>query len=290
MIFVQREDSPSILDLTDNNSKGNAELQEAISHFSTESDGFSFSVYADNTVKKKLESMFSEKCAFCESCLNIVGYGDIEHFRPKTAIKHIGSKILNYPGYYWLAMSWENLLLSCSRCNRAHKQNYFPLVNELLRNKMHTDQNVEEPLLINPCDEDPEAYLEYTNQGVIKDKDSSKGEISIKIYGLYRPNLTEQRRSLATDIISRITQIKDYLKAINFYRRYPEDPESEHNINADISNIVTVYRSIKDQLQNKEKPYRAMVKQLTNDFMEEYSEQLDQLENMYSMRESLITS
>jgi uncharacterized protein (TIGR02646 family) len=89
-----------------------------------------------NVLDKK---MFHGKCAYCESKITVVDYGDIEHFFPKS--KYI-DKIFE----------WSNLLLSCKICNDAnHKGTEFPL-----------DSNGD-PLLIDPTDgaTNPNKHLEF---------------------------------------------------------------------------------------------------------------------------------
>ncbi|MEF9674035.1 hypothetical protein QNM99_25505 [Pseudomonas sp. PCH446] len=43
---------------------------------------------------------------------------DVEHYRPKGAV----SEDASHPGYWWVAMDWDNLLPSCIDCNRKRKQ------------------------------------------------------------------------------------------------------------------------------------------------------------------------
>ena len=60
--------------------------------------------YKDDEVKDALRKAQHSKCAFCESLFTHIGYGDIEHFRPKGGYKqHDSEPNLRYPGYYWLA-------------------------------------------------------------------------------------------------------------------------------------------------------------------------------------------
>ena len=57
--------------------------------------------------------------ALCLRCHN--DRGDVEHFRPKSAV-------LDDPlhgGYWWLAYDFQNYLLSCSLCNRVRKKTRF---------------------------------------------------------------------------------------------------------------------------------------------------------------------
>jgi len=84
--------------------------------------------YRHEKIKEALVTMFHGKCAYCESKLTHVSYGEIEHFYPKSA----------YPDK---TFTWENLLLSCSICNNTnHKGVKFPLDDR------------DNPLLIDPTD------------------------------------------------------------------------------------------------------------------------------------------
>ena len=57
--------------------------------------------YKTEDIRDKLKVIYNYKCAFCEQ--RVEQY-HIEHFRPKKI-------------YYWLAYSWDNLLLACHYCN-----------------------------------------------------------------------------------------------------------------------------------------------------------------------------
>ena len=84
--------------------------------------------YQQKTIKDSLVKMFHNKCAYCESKIGHVTYGEIEHFYPKGT-------------YIDKTFDWDNLLLSCQICNNPrHKGTKFPL-----------DRNGN-PLLINPTD------------------------------------------------------------------------------------------------------------------------------------------
>lgn len=61
-------------------------------------------VAGERDVQKILKELYHEKCAFCEQKAEVLA---VEHFRPKSI-------------YYWLAYSWDNLLLACQKCN-SHK-------------------------------------------------------------------------------------------------------------------------------------------------------------------------
>jgi uncharacterized protein (TIGR02646 family) len=98
--------------------------------------------YQHREIKDALVAMFHGKCAYCESQITHITYGDIEHFRPKSDSR-----------YAHLIFEWQNLLLSCSICNNSgHKGTNFPL------------DSAGNPLLIDPTDgvTDPTIHLEFS--------------------------------------------------------------------------------------------------------------------------------
>ena len=64
---------------------------------------FNSKVYRAKSVRKALSLAQHHKCCFTEA--EFVGeyFGDVEHFRPKSAVVNEQTKALEYPGYYWLA-------------------------------------------------------------------------------------------------------------------------------------------------------------------------------------------
>lgn len=114
-------------------------------------------------IKEKLLSMASgiERCMYCEDSAGT----DIEHFWPKS----------DYPSK---AFQWENYLLSCSACNSNYKRTEFPL------------DGSDQPLLINPVEEDPRQHIAFSpSTGKYSDL-TPKGSESIRVYGLNRNILT----------------------------------------------------------------------------------------------------
>src|SRR5215469_15345176 len=69
-----------------------------------------------------LQRIFADKCAYCESPVGHVAYGEVNHFRPKALVQEDAA----FPGYYWLAYEWSNLLLACRQCALS-KRNRFPI-------------------------------------------------------------------------------------------------------------------------------------------------------------------
>ena len=169
------------------------ELERATAHFalplplSGKRPAFSFKAYKANNVRTRLLQDFYDKCAYCESRYSTTSPVDVEHFRPKGRIK--GEK---GDGYWWLAMSWDNLLPSCIDCNRHRtqqtaappegtgngpvlkddlssvswktlttgKQDAFPITGTRLAARTY-DYDAEGALLLDPCRDEPNLHLHF---------------------------------------------------------------------------------------------------------------------------------
>jgi uncharacterized protein (TIGR02646 family) len=152
------------------------------------------SLYGAKGVKQTLMEMQHDKCCFCESKITHIAYGDVEHFRPKKAVlEDDGHR--RQPGYYWLAYTWENLLLSCEICNRRHKRDRFPIEGKRAR-RPEDALDQERPLFIDPAGpDDPETLITFTERGRAVAVDSNRhGETTIKALNLNRDPLEEKRR------------------------------------------------------------------------------------------------
>ncbi|MFM9948081.1 MAG: hypothetical protein ACKV1O_09100 [Saprospiraceae bacterium] len=152
---------------------------------------FDNSVYGHESVKQQLIADQHDKCCFCEAKFSDNSFGDVEHYRPKGAYKKKEAKSNTYPGYYWLAYDWNNLMYSCEKCNRKHKKNDYPLDDETTRKLFHNHANTltgEERLLINPIEEDPSVFIIFKEEVPVPVNRSLKGATSIKSYGLERMN------------------------------------------------------------------------------------------------------
>ena len=121
MISVNRSAVSKPVCLTDEKGLGAKELVRARNYINGPKvkKAFPFSAYKDGEVKTRLEALFHGKCAYCESFYSQTQPVDVEHYRPKGRVAEAGA---DHPGYWWLAMEWENLLPSCIDCNRKRGQ------------------------------------------------------------------------------------------------------------------------------------------------------------------------
>lgn len=115
---------------------------------------------------KTLAERFHYKCAYCEARLGHVSHPQIEHYRPKGLTRFEG-----------IMFDWDNWLLSCGICNEG-KWAHFPEEND-------------QPLLLNPAEEDPSPHLCFVGpllRGLTK-----RGKKTVELVELDRQALRDER-------------------------------------------------------------------------------------------------
>ena len=170
---------------------------------------FDSAVYGHKSVKEALLRAQFEKCCYCESRFRATSYGAVEHFRPKGAVQQDPHQGRGYPGYYWLAYDWDNLLVSCDKCNTTHKRDLFPLADDTARARSHHDDvNGERPLFVDPAREDPRPHIRFRGAAVVSV--TQWGRATIKGTGLRRSNLEEARmeRLDHLELLCRIVELE----------------------------------------------------------------------------------
>ncbi len=190
-------------------------------------------LYKDKRMKliyKSPGAPFYGKCAYCESDIRVNHPGDIEHWRPKGRVIDENGKPIHvvtaddgtstvHPGYYWLAYEWRNLLFACEDCNRPStaktagrrigKRNQFPVRD--FRAVRPGEEEYEEPLLINPMDEDPSDHLEMDETGILKAK-TDRGQACIDVLGLNaRETLVDARRQCVENTADQVRLVSLYV-------------------------------------------------------------------------------
>jgi len=85
------------------------------------------------SAKNRLKKESNEKCAYCETRFSVTGFGDVEHYRPKSI-------------YWWLAYSYNNYAVSCQVCNQSFKRNRFPILGNRLAEPQVTAQSTDDEL------------------------------------------------------------------------------------------------------------------------------------------------
>jgi uncharacterized protein (TIGR02646 family) len=178
----------------------------------TKTFDFDKSIYAAREVKDALLAAQHDKCAFCESPVRHIGYGAVEHFRPKAGYKQRKGDSLKRPGYYWLAYDWDNLFFCCQLCNEQFKQNHFPLRNGRTRARSHADPlSAEQPLLIHPVQLEPADHITFRQERAVAVGGSAEGKATIRLLGLNRLELREARTR-------RLNSLKDLLRLRDLLR------------------------------------------------------------------------
>ena len=240
---------PAVLDFDDADSPARKELQAILDYLETEGElpkSPKFEIYAHKDVKDVLIEMHHGKCAYCEIFASGGFDGDVEHYRPKKGITDADKAGIEHPGYWWLAMVWENLLLSCQHCNQSRRQlihqaglSEADIERELREKKLKTtgkknrfpvkdnswvidhgaDIAAEHPLLINPCDTDPEGLFEWEFERsistVLPKGNDPRAETTIEILGLNRRYLTEARVTVLNGLRLKRKKILDRLNRVS---------------------------------------------------------------------------
>jgi uncharacterized protein (TIGR02646 family) len=150
---------------------------------------FKREIYADREVVNLLRADQHHKCCFCEASFLDTRSGDVEHYRPKSAVKSAPQEQVRYPGYYWLAYEWQNLLLSCSDCNQKYKRNHFALEDEEARLRSHLDAaqiGSERPLLLNPLNDVCVSYIQFVSGEAVAVNLNPRGNYTIRTLDLNR--------------------------------------------------------------------------------------------------------
>lgn len=157
--------------------------------------------YKYKDIKSKLKAIYHSKCAYCEKQIET---GEVEHYRPKST-------------YYWLAFSWDNLLLCCGECNRA-KGKKFEITGQLVTynqqdlaqiNCLTTQYNaIEKPKLVHPELENIASLLTFDDKSKAKSK-NERVDYTIKTCKLNRDALIGMRHNkIYRKLIGRLENIK----------------------------------------------------------------------------------
>lgn len=173
-----------------------------------------------------IRAQYNGKCAYCETDVVSGTAGDVEHFRPKAYCQALSSAKNSddyagqapgrknsgpaTEGYWWLAYSWRNYLLSCNRCNSTWKKNQFPVGAK--RATRGGSLASEKALLLNPFQADPEKHFEFNAfTGQIRGV-TPQGVTTIEVCGLDRKSLDAQRQTKGARLNARY---RDYVVACN---------------------------------------------------------------------------
>lgn len=265
MIAVRRGGAPASL----SSARSQAEREEAIAFFADPANrerSFPFRAYAAKDVKLALRELFNGKCAYCETFYAAGGPLQTEHYRPKGSWSDSEGRERK-PGYYWLASSWDNLLPCCWDCNSKRGHDYpdghlvtgkaiqFPLLDEARRASSPGDEEHEKPYLLDPCEDDPDEHLEFAGDGAIRPAlrdhvPSPRGQKTIEILGLHRPDLAKGRLSAFKTVKAALRHFQRALEALD---RDPASEEAYAHLREEIEELK--------RLMDHEAPYAGMARQ-----------------------------
>lgn len=218
--------------------------------------------YKDASVRRALEALFHDKCAYCESITIAGADWDVEHYRPKGAV----AERADHTGYYWLAYDWENLYPSCQHCNQkrrdqarwgdtslaagpaAGKLDQFPLVDETARAMTPDDSiDAELPLLLDPNVDDPSLYLTFDPQGnVVAIDDDPFATATIAICHLRRKRLRDARARVVLRVAKLIENIGKAEAAGELHAAAAMRAMLEDDYCADACEYAAVARAVRD--------------------------------------------
>ena len=166
---------------------------------------FNGNIYGHVSVKSVLVEAQYGKCCYCERKFGATSYGAVEHFRPKGAVQQTKSSARLVPGYYWLAFEWNNLLVSCEKCNTSYKGTLFPLEDPSARARSHKDDVcVERSLFVDPSRENPREHIRFRRAAV--SPTTPRGRETIAGVGLRRSELEEARKE-RLDVVESLQEI-----------------------------------------------------------------------------------
>jgi uncharacterized protein (TIGR02646 family) len=133
--------------------------------------------YSHPSIKQALLAETCQKCAYCECKVTHITYGDIEHILPKSKLPS-------------LTYDWNNLTISCNKCNQ-YKADYY---------------NPNLPLL-NPYTDQPEKQIIFAGPIPISSPGNERATITIRRLRLDRPELIERRQEHITRLINPLIQL-----------------------------------------------------------------------------------
>lgn len=258
---------------------------------------YKFKRYKEEDIVAALEHLFHGKCAYCESKYIGTQKMDVEHYRPKGKV----NENLGHPGYWWLALEWNNLLPSCTDCNRrrgqksytlqadgtivsaneaenAGKECAFPVSGAYRAQVSQDDLSLEVPLLINPCDHDPDDHLIWHINNLkipillaksVDNLPDEKGVKSIEVMGLNRFGLVTVRAEVLQPVAVQVRSISELIDITASMSSCEARDRCLAKIGRDIDALQDCYEP--------DREYAAMVKSYIDSHMENLKRDLSWL-------------
>lgn len=163
----------------------------------------------------QVDTTVQARCFICEKQLNSNFSTDVDHYRPKWEKSPEAGKI---PArYWWLAYDYKNYCLTCAICNRAEKNDKFPLKDDTKRVSYEKKDEVgeETPLLINPMTDDPNEYFDLVFI-VNPQARANKCPVLLPRKGLKESDPLKYEKAVATLAVYKLD-----LRLLEYTRDYP---------------------------------------------------------------------
>ncbi len=160
--------------------------------------------YKQDDVRDALERLYHYKCAYCEFTMEQY---HVEHYRPKNT-------------YYWLAFSWDNLLLCCPKCNEFKGKAFEVQGSKVsIKNDDDLPENInqlasiydaiEYPLLIHPEITDVQGLIEFDQSAKPRSEDPRVAH-TIILCRLDRAWLNDERKKIWDELVKVLEIVKGY--------------------------------------------------------------------------------
>lgn len=204
MIFIHRPSSPPVFTEDPLRKRQQLRIREWFSNAQDQRGVRTFGVrWADSIprVMEELRAVFVNKCVYCEVIIdNEPDAVVLNFFRPPEGALQVDGTV-DPDHYWWLSWEWSNLYLACATCGR-NKGNKFPTNKGRAQvGSYGSALQREEPLLIDPCLENPSDYLIFKESGDVFCKEGSdRGKLTIDILDLNRDELRARRETKAKEI------------------------------------------------------------------------------------------
>lgn len=221
------------------------------------------------TVIQELERVQNSKCAYCETHLEGYCGRFISHYRPLSNAADPQRNIENIECYAWFAYEWQNLMLICNDCN-SHKLNYFPITGRTASafSSWRTAQIQEQPLLLNPFEDNPADHLMFDTDGVVLGT-SEEGKTTVELINLNRTTLCNRRKEVIEEVLSLVLNSNNEYELAEALRRYTSD--SYIHAGAIRNSLGHVCRILQTRISNRKySPHTDLVQKIIR-FRSEYS-------------------
>lgn len=239
-------------------------------------------ILENQKIREKFNQAFNFKCAYCEIKLGKTkldkNQGEFNLFRPREVeLQNSENKLItNYNYFYhWLSWEWSNFYLACHKCN-VNKRTRFPVNKQRAKPGTYDpiELSKEEPLLLDPCFDNPSDHLIFLKDGTVHARQSSlRGKKTIEILDLNREELVSARKEEANKLIYIVNS-------------------SEKEFNKQVSEMnPSEIKIIMDELMPLSKDYQsfsAMKRELISELLDPFLRQIPDLQQLISPNKSEI--